>query len=132
MASLLELVHPALQTLGADRSGQLRSLVKASLDLVYDAPLPEGLLQGELAGFDWTPLNGTGTLQIQEASFAESPLMGQVLQLFGLPADTTVYLKPIQFTVANGRLTYGHPWEWKIQGSVTKFRARSASTAPST
>gem|GEM_PF-6056647 len=121
VSSMLSLLHPAFQAMDATRAGDLNGLLSAQFDLTYAKPLPKAWLEGDFASTDWSPLSGTGRVQLLEASFANSPLIGDLMSLLGQSPQTPIRLQPIEFTIAAGRLTYAQPWTWTIQGAPTQF-----------
>ena len=121
LGSLLAWVHPAFQALDAQRAGDLTGLLSASLELRYDGALQPELLENFGERWDWSLLSGSGRIQIDEASFAGSPLMREILGWMGRSADTPVRLRPLSFQFQGGRIHYEHPWEWTVEGAPTSF-----------
>ncbi len=122
LSTLLGWIHPALGALDAQRTGDLTGLVSASLDLRYAGPLQDTWLQGDFADLDWGLVSGRGTLAIDEASLAGSPLLVELLGWLGRPASTPIRWQPLEFAIQAGRLHYDHPWDWTVEGERTQFQ----------
>ncbi len=122
VSSMLSLVHPAFHAMDNGKAGDLTGLISANLDLSYDSLVQESWLQGDFSSIDWSQVQGSGRLQLMEASFANSPLVQQLVGLLGDKALTKISLKPIEFSIQNGRLQYSHPWDWTVEGAQTSFQ----------
>lgn len=119
LAPLLAYAHPAFGSLDLAR-GQLGGLVALSLHLDYGQPIPAAALTGDWQALSTTPLHGTGRLEIRGAALRGSPLLAALSEL-GLNVERDLDLRPIEFTIEKGRLTYARPWTWTLAGTETTF-----------
>ncbi|HKS16917.1 MAG TPA: hypothetical protein VJU16_06365 [Planctomycetota bacterium] len=110
MGPILEILHPALSAAG----GNLDGTVDGKLSLRHDRPLrgsEDDLLKG---------MSGTGSVHIQNCTFAGSQLLGQLMAALSTE-KRDVKLNPVEFRIADGRIHYDKPWQWTISGSETTF-----------
>jgi len=119
LAPLLALVHPAFAGASLAR-GSLEGLIDFALDVRYDAPLALETLAGGWQALPKTPIEGTGRLSLSAASLRGSPLLG-LLEGFGVDVARTLDVRPIEFTIQKGRVTYAKPWTWTFAGTETTF-----------
>jgi hypothetical protein len=119
LAPLLALVHPAFGSLDVAH-GQLGGVAGLSLHLDYDRPIPAGALGGDWTALPLAPLHGSGRLEVREASLQGSPLMRALGEL-GLDVNRSLNVRPIEFTIERGRLSYARPWTWTLAGTETTF-----------
>jgi len=119
LAPLLALAHPAFAASSLTQ-GTLEGLIGLTLDVTYDGPLALDQLEGGWATLPKEPINGTGTLSLSGASLAGSPLLAALAE-FGLDTKKSLELKPIEFTIKKGRLSYARPWTWTLGGAETSF-----------
>jgi hypothetical protein len=122
VGQLLRYLHPAFSALDASHSGDITGLLTCDLDLAYDAPLTQEMLDQGFAALPIGPLQGSGRVEIAEASFAGSPLVSELMKLLGKPANTPVQLRPLSFQIQNGRIAYQNPWDWTVEGMATQFQ----------
>ena len=119
LAPLLGLAHPAFAA-SSLAQGTLEGLIGLTLDVTYDGPLALDQLQGGWATLAKEPINGTGTLSLSGAGLGGSPLLAALAE-FGVDTGKGLDLKPIEFTIKKGRLSYTRPWTWTISGAETTF-----------
>jgi len=119
LAPLLALAHPAFAATSLTR-GSLEGLIGLTLDVTYEGPLTLDQLEGGWAALAKEPISGTGTLSVSGAGLAGSPLLAALAE-FGVDTQKSLELKPIEFTIKKGRLTYARPWTWTIGGAETSF-----------
>jgi hypothetical protein len=119
LAPLLALVHPAFATAPLAK-GSVDGLIGLDLDLSYDAPLTLEQLEAGWETLPKTPINGSGRLELRSASLEGSPLMAMLAE-FGVDAEKALDLRPIEFTVQKGRVSYAKPWSWTLAGTETTF-----------
>lgn len=119
LAPLLALVHPAFGTAQLAQ-GSLDGLIELDLDLTYDGPLTLDQLEAGWETLPKTPMNGSGRFVLREAGLKGSPLLGALAQ-FGLDATKSLDVRPIEFTIQKGRVTYARPWTWTLAGTETTF-----------
>jgi len=119
LAPLLGKLHPAF---GAAQlaQGSLDGLIGLSLDLAYDAPLPLDAFEAGWAALPKEPIHGTGRLEIASAALRGSPFLA-LLSGLGVDVEKTLDLRPIDFTIEKGRVTYAKPWIWSFAGTETTF-----------
>lgn len=119
LAPLLAYVHPAF---GAAElaQGSLDGLIGLSLDLNYAAPLTLEDLGAGWEALPKEPIHGAGRLELSEAALRGSPLLG-LLGSFGVDASRTLAVRPIEFTIQKGRVTYARPWTWTFADTETSF-----------
>ncbi|MEQ1894613.1 MAG: hypothetical protein ABL998_18890, partial [Planctomycetota bacterium] len=117
LAPILGLVHPLF---AATPAGSLEGLIGLNLDVTYEGPLALDQLEQGWAALPKEPIFGSGSLSLSGASLRGSPLLA-ALKEFGIDAEKSLELRPIEFTIAKGRLSYARPWTWKIAGSETSF-----------
>ncbi|WP_145195013.1 hypothetical protein [Planctomycetes bacterium Poly30] len=118
---LLARVHPVFASAQAIDGAAVDALVSSTVHVTYDAPLTLETLKGGWEALPKEPLQGTGSLSVDEGLVETSPFFREVLQTFGQPANPTFDLKPLGFAVQQGRLNYTNPWTWTIQGTETRF-----------
>ena len=119
LAPFLTLIHPAFATAKLTK-GELAGTIGLTLDLTYDAPLSLDTLKGGWQALPKQPIDGTGRFEIAGASLSGSPLL-KLLKDFGFDAERALDLRPIEFTIHDGRVSYAKPWTWTISGSETTF-----------
>ncbi len=119
LAPLLALLHPAF---GAAElaQGSLEGLIGLSLDVSYDAPLSLEALGAGWESLPKAPISGAGRLELSQAALRGSPLLA-LLGNFGVDATQTLDVRPIEFTIQKGRVTYAKPWTWTLAGTETTF-----------
>lgn len=119
LAPLLALLHPAFGTAQLAR-GSLDGLLGLDLDLAYDGPLTLAALAAGWEALPKEPLHGSGRLELAGASLRGSPLLA-LLSDFGVDTTRELDLRPIEFTIQAGRVTYAKPWTWTLAGTATSF-----------
>jgi hypothetical protein len=119
MAPWLARLHPAF---GASQlaQGSLDGLITLGLDLSYDAPLPPSALAAGWEALPKEPISGTGRIEIASLGLKGSPFL-ELLARFGVDAGKTLDVRPIDFTIEKGRVTYAKPWTWSFAGAETTF-----------
>jgi hypothetical protein len=120
LAPLLGKVHPILASMES-MQGDLDGVVTAKLDLGYDGVLDPETLAGGWATLDKTRISGAGSLAIDGASLAGSPLFGELLKVLGVKDTSAFELAPVEFSIEDGRVRYAKPWTWSIAGTETTF-----------
>ncbi len=119
LAPLLALVHPAFGSAQLAQ-GSLEGLIGLDLDLAYDGPLTLEALEQGWQALPKEPIQGSGRLELNGAKLSGSPLLA-LLTEFGVDANRALDLRPIEFTVQKGRVTYAKPWTWTLSGTETNF-----------
>ena len=119
LAPWLARLHPAFATAQAAH-GSLDGVIGLGLDLAYDAPLPPEALTAGWAALPKEPIHGAGRLEIHALALRGSPLFA-LLSGFGVDVEKTLDLRPIEFTIEKGRVTYAKPWIWSFAGTETTF-----------
>jgi hypothetical protein len=119
LAPLLALVHPAFGSAQLAQ-GSLEGLIVLDLDLAYDGPLTLEALEQGWEALPKEPIQGSGRLELNGAKLSGSPLL-TLLTEFGVDANRALDLRPIEFTVQKGRVTYAKPWTWTLSGTETNF-----------
>lgn len=119
LAPLLSHLHPAFATV-KEAQGSLEGLIDLTLDLTYDARLTPELLAGGFEALPKTPLNGTGRLALGSAALRGAPLLA-TLASFGVDVERTLDLRPIEFSIQKGRVSYAKPWTWTFADTETTF-----------
>jgi len=111
LGPILELLHPALSAAGGNLDGAIDGIVA----LQFDGPLTGGSEDQFLKGI-W----GAGEIEIRDCTFAGSQFLGQLMTALSTE-KRDVKIKPVEFKVRDGRITYKQPWQWTISGSETTF-----------
>lgn len=119
LAPLLALVHPAFAT-AQHAQGSLEGLIGLDLDLTYDGPLTLAQLADGWETLPKEPIHGSGRLQLDGAKLSGSPVLA-LLTEFGVDASRALDLRPIEFAIQAGRVTYAKPWTWTLAGTETTF-----------
>ena len=121
LAALLSFVHPAFAAAEEAEGGRLEGVIDADLRLSYAAPLAPEALEGGWAGLPKGPFEGGGTFAIHGLRLAGSPLLGEMLAELGVDPQEGYDLRPLEFRVEQGRLSYVNPWTWTLGGTETTF-----------
>ncbi len=121
LAPLLALVHPAFAGAEAQLSrGSLEGILGLSVNLSYDGPLSLEALESGWERLPKEPINGTGRFELRSAALRGSPLLA-LLEEFGVDTQRALDIRPVDFTVRRGRVSYSRPWIWTLSGVETTF-----------
>ena len=117
LAPLLELVHPAFAGLESLEASQVSGSIRCGLDLAYTGPLA----LSEDGSLETSGIEGRGSLAVTGARLTGSPALSQMLAYLGVDPNEEIRMRPIEFTIADGRLTYAKDWTWTIKDVETTF-----------
>ena len=118
---LLARIHPAFALAGDVEEGVLAGIVTGDLELQFRGEWSPHLLQLSWRDFPKELLSGRGRVELGGLRLSGSKLLEPVADLLDLSAEKGVDVRPIEFTLESGRLTYARPWEWEIDGVPTRF-----------
>jgi hypothetical protein len=121
LAPLLSLLHPAFAAVEALQRSEIAGSITSSLDLEYEGPLTADVLAGDWQSFPKQGFRGSGSFAITQAHLDGTPALAEVLAYLGIDTSKSVNVRPIEFTIAAGRLTYARPWTWTIDDVETTF-----------
>jgi len=121
LSPLLAHLHPAFAAIGSLKGGELSGVVRAELDLTYDAPLTPELLEGGWEALPKQPIHGRGSFELDGAKLRGAPFLDALQAELGGDPEKPLRLRPVEFTIQAGRLSYAKPWTWTLSGSETTF-----------
>lgn len=119
LAPLFALIHPAFAGIELTQ-GRIEGRFDLALDVAYDGPLTLEQLESGWSALPKQPISGKGRFELRGATLLGSPLMA-LLEDFGIDTSRSVDLKPIEFAIERGRLSYTQPWTWTLSGVETTF-----------
>ncbi|MBI4565938.1 MAG: hypothetical protein HY716_14720 [Planctomycetes bacterium] len=119
MGPLLSLLHPMFHVAGA-AAGQIDGRVSLLAQLRYDGPLTSETLAGGWEQFSKNLIHGGGRFEIQDCVLKGSPLLGEILSQIG-GAQREIRMRPVEWIIRQGRVSYVNPWPWTLAGAETSF-----------
>ena len=120
LGDLLSMLHPSFASLGQRQDSRLGGKVECNVELTYGEPLSLRDLSSNWASLDPRLVKGSIYFDLEDAVLSGSPLLGEMLDKFGLTRDNEIVLEPIRLSVDGGRLKYAEPWKWKL-GEIKTF-----------
>ena len=121
LSPLLSSLHPAFATIQGIEGGRIGGAIDCSLELDYAGTLSGETFAGGWESFPKDTISGKGSFSIRGAALEGAPVLGDMLGLLGVESLRDVNLRPIEFAIQSGRVTYSNPWTWTIDGLETTF-----------
>jgi hypothetical protein len=121
LSPLLAIVHPAFAAVETLQRSELAGVVGCHLDLTYTGPLSRDVLTGGWDAFPTTSIAGRGRFEITGARLAGAPALNRMLELLGADPEAEIRIRPMEFVIDAGRLTYADDWTWTIADVETTF-----------
>ncbi len=121
LSPALSLLHPTFAAADALAGNEVSGSIDCTLELAYTGPLSVESLGAGLSALPLEYVQGQGTFSIDSVALAATPLIQEMLSRLGRSADKTLRIRPITFSIQDGRLRYQEPWTWTLAGTQTTF-----------
>ena len=120
-ARLFSYIHPAFSLIDDLEDSEIDGLVDGRVALAWGAPIPWTKLFGGEEPIDLTPLTGRGEVAVNQVVIEGSSLLQKLRKELDDDPDAELRLRPLEFALREGRLTYEKPWTWTIGKTETSF-----------
>ncbi len=121
MSPLLTALHPIFGALKG-KTGSLDGFLASGVKFRYDGPLSMEVLTGGWEALPKRHLHGEGKVEFRDLAIHGSSFLAAVTDIFGRAIESKeLRIRPIEFRIVAGRLSYLKPWQWTVAGSETTF-----------
>ena len=121
LSPLLSIIHPAFAAMEAIESSSVAGVIECDVDLAYTGPLTKEAIGSGWDVFPTAGIQGTGRFALTGARLHGAPALQEMLSYLGVDPSAEMHIRPIEFTILDGRLSYDGDWTWTIGGVETTF-----------